>query len=161
MKWVSSGGVIAQSALLTEFLSTVGWIRGCGAPGYRGPAVFTGLHRFMQGTWVSVDFGVPGGPGIDRPWIPREDCHAVCTFPRQSFPSLREIWEGEFPFKIHCLYVSQHLSQNPGHCKCSVFIHVDKQYFYWGSLSSQVKVTLNGGKMIEFQVTWVSTETEF
>lgn len=31
------------------------------------------LYHFIQGTWVSADFGVQGGPGTNPPRIPRDN----------------------------------------------------------------------------------------
>lgn len=33
------------------------------------------LHNFIEGTWVSLDFGICRGPGTNPPQIPRDDCN--------------------------------------------------------------------------------------
>lgn len=47
------------------------------------------LHNFIEGTRVSLDFAICGGPGTNPPQIPKDDCN--CSTVHNSFCKLSKL----------------------------------------------------------------------
>lgn len=86
------------------FWSKVGWILRCRTPRYKGPTL---QYHFIQGTWVSVDFGLQGGSWNQSPTDTKWErfiSNCVCVY-FLSPDRLYTPWQGAYLFLFDYKYL--------------------------------------------------------